>query len=767
MAVCSALLTTVFAVVDGVLFKPLGYPSEHQLFAVDLRATPRNYRQSVAGHDLEAWTRAMPGVRLTGFSPGSAARVQQNFFDVFGVRPSLGGFAVEDYEVARPAIAPYILMHDVFTKGFGADPGVIGRVVITDPAAGTGFRIVGVMPAGFQFPADVPIKYITPMVEAPGVGVSLSNVVARVSDEAIAEELELRVRTLVTATNADRPGTGSWNHPIERVAVVPLGDALGAGVRPLFTSLLVAAALLVLIGGLNASSLLASRVVDRHREFAVRRALGAGARDIGTLLVTEAGLLLGIGAVAGLVLSVPVLSAVSSLVPERTALFREAAVDWRVVLFSGSMTVGLALLVSIWPFVIAGRLAVGPGADRSDLGAGRSTGMRLVITSQVTIAFVLAVGGALLVGSLLSVYAKVPALTTDDVLMVELRFSGMPERVAREAPERGERVEALVERIRAVPGVDSASLTAYHVLIRAYEISRFVPPRQLEGRSTPAIEHAVSSGFYRTIAPHLVEGRLPTDEEDRAAAPVVVVSERLARAYWPDSSAVGKTVENFQDGSDSSRMTFTIVGVVKDIPWALWDEEPTATYYGPYRLLARQTTSTLLVKSRRHDSQFAGEIRRAITEADPMVVIERAMPLEAAFTDSVRPRRFRAWLFGSFATAALVVVGLGIFGQLAMTTARRTREVGLRMALGATPGGIAGLIVREQLWPVLAGLVCGGILASWATRFVIAYLYEVTATDLRVWFAATILITLTAIAGTLVPSLRASRVNPNEARRVP
>jgi ABC-type antimicrobial peptide transport system permease subunit len=212
-------------------------------------------------------------------------------------------------------------------------------------------------------------------------------------------------------------------------------------------------------------------------------------------------------------------------------------------------------------------------------------------------------------------------------------------------------------------------------------------------------------------------------------------------------------------------MTFTVVGVVKDVRWAAWDEVETPTIYGPYALLARQTSSAVLIRTTSSRTRVTADVLRVMDEADPLLRIGRAAQLDDLFVDSVRPRRFQAWLFGSFAFASLFVVGLGIFGQLAMSTARRTREVGIRMACGATRSSIARLILSEQLVPVVVGLIAGGLVAAWASQFVKTFLYQVTSSDPRVWIAATTLILLTAAAGTIVPALRASRTDPIQSLR--
>jgi hypothetical protein len=275
-----------------------------------------------------------------------------------------------------------------------------------------------------------------------------------------------------------------------------------------------------------------------------------------------------------------------------------------------------------------------------------------------------------------------------------------------------------------------------------------------------AYTHAVTADYYRILQPHLVAGRLPTDGELAGDAPVVVVGEGLAREYWPNRQAIGQIL-----AAVWSDAAYTVIGVVKDVPWLSWDSEA-ATAYGPYGPLStRASTVTLFVDVAGSPEQVTRNVLRELDTIHPPVSVRRAGDLIDIFADTVRARRFQSWLFGGFAAASLVVVGIGILGLLAMSTARRTKEVGIRQALGATPPAIVGLLVREQLVPVVAGLASGAVIAAWAVTFVESYLYQITTSDPRVWGAAAAVMLATAGLGALVPSVRASAVDPTQALR--
>ncbi len=254
-------------------------------------------------------------------------------------------------------------------------------------------------------------------------------------------------------------------------------------------------------------------------------------------------------------------------------------------------------------------------------------------------------------------------------------------------------------------------------------------------------------------------GRFPTDAELESGAPVIVVSESVARAYWPNASPLGQTLTYLR-----VTVPFAVVGVVKDVRWNQWDAE-VAAIYGPYARVSRSASLTVFIRSRKNAGQITAEATRAITAADPLIRTTQAGTLDERFADSVRPRRFQSWLFGSFAMCALVIVGVGILGLMAMATARRTKEMGIRLALGATRDNLVGVLLLEQLRAVVLGVMVGSLVSAWAVRFVKVYLYQITPYDPRVWTAAVVAIVATAAIGTLIPALRASRVDPVQALR--
>jgi hypothetical protein len=269
----------------------------------------------------------------------------------------------------------------------------------------------------------------------------------------------------------------------------------------------------------------------------------------------------------------------------------------------------------------------------------------------------------------------------------------------------------------------------------------------------------ITAGFYDTLDLQLLAGRLPTDAELRESAPLVVLSRRAADAYWPSQSALGQVLVHYW-----SKQPFTVIGVVDEVQWESWDMQ-SPIIYAPFAPLSRYPWVTFFIRSTRPSGPLLADALRVIEEGDELVQLRRAGTLDAFFRDTVSLRRFQSWLFGGLAVAALAIVSAGLLGLLAMSAARRTREVGIRCALGATPGSVVGQLVREQMLAVVGGLVVGAGAAVWALGIIESWLYQLTPADPRIWISALVCLLVMAAIGILIPAVRASRTDPLVALR--
>ena len=795
MTLVLTLATVVFAIADGVLFRPLPYPQADRLFAIEpgFEGLPRHefLATTVSPADVANWSATAPGVGFSGFSVanvigygtgvnddgGGMAEVRPDIFTVLGVHPMVGGFIDADFS-SRSPITPVIITWDLWQGRFRGASDILGRVVYLDGSTTLGFRVVGVMPRGFWFPSDrAEVQFLAPKVLTTEQLTdpsrrTFTRVIARVPAGMTAEALRSRVEVGMRATAAVLPDPGprpdGWSEagwrrqgPYERASVTPLARSVGEQSRPLFLAVFAAVMVLVALGALNASGLMAARAVDRERELGVRRALGASRLAVGRTVAVESFALCLLAGALALPLSQPVLRFVLTLLPERTVVFKPwgaEAVDGRILAFVALLAAALAVQASIWPIRRAMTAAPGTGTVAGRASERRTLGRSVVVSTQVAGALALTVVGALLVGSLLSVYGQGLSIRAGNIVLVEAQMWGLR---SGSAAERAARVSPILERLRALPAVRDAALMAGQALVgpvpRGIGWGYFDTPRR---DLINAYTHAVTAGYYRILQPQVVAGRLPTEAELAGGVPIAVVSESLAAEYWPAESALGQVLKASRAGT-----TYEVVGVVRDVPWLSWDTEaPTA--YGPYGPLAvRDSTITLFIEAAHDPARVTREVLRELEAMTPPVIARRSGELTDVFADTVRDRRFRAWLFGGFAASALIVVGIGILGLLAMATARRTKEVGIRQALGATRSSIVQLLVGEQLVPVFVGLATGAVVSAWAVGFVESYLFHVTTTDLRVWASAFALLLLTAGIGTLVPSLRASSSDPTTTLR--
>jgi predicted permease len=530
----------------------------------------------------------------------------------------------------------------------------------------------------------------------------------------------------------------------------------------LFFAVFASAVALVLLACVNVSGLMAARGLDRQREIDLRRALGARVEHIAALVLAEAGLLAACGTVLGLALAVPCLRIATGLLPTDLSLMKLPSIDWRVAAFAALATTLCVAGVSVWPIRRGLRGTGIATVSASFRGAARvrSSGRFLVISSQIAIGLALTLGGALLVGSLVRLWQEDIGIDAGDVFAVEVRI---PASVAASKPDGAEGILTRVLRgIRLAPGVTVAGATDAPLLRNTmWADDGWKPPAGAKNAGYLNV-HGVTSGFFDVVRPRLLSGRLPSDEELDAGQPVIVVSDSVAKAFWPARPAVGETLE-YTLGSGNR---FLVVGVVADARFTGWDDDRFRQIYAPLTALRRGSGSPSILMRTSASSRVLATMQPLMSAEGADVRAIRAMPLTNMLAETVRRRRFQSWLFGSFAAAALAIVAVGVLGLMAMTAARRTREIGLRMALGATREAVVRLFVREQLAAVAAGVVAGGLISAWAVKFVQTYLYGLTPYDPRVWILAALLVAGAATAGTLIPALRASRIDPAWALRL-
>jgi putative ABC transport system permease protein len=726
--------------------------------------------------EIAAWSAALPDVGITGLlftslqlpneSFASTVMVDRPFFAIFGVKVLMGGFREEHYLPNQP-VTPVIISHRLWRDAFDQNPAVLGTVVRPPGAFSQPWEIVGVLAPGEIVPPLLGQTTVAPRrqnrIDAlrPSTGEAHSErssmAFARVpaaQKTVIVERLRSVVRTLRESAPAVSPQLTPEQRrrraPFDDVRLVPIGQYLSARERPALLLTFGAVMTLVALVFLNVASLAASRAHQRLRELSLRRAIGARTGHLLRHAFAEQAIIAIIGGVAGVVLARVLLAVVIDLLPPGLNLIKEPQLDWRVSLFALAIAAGGASAVSVLSVLVTSRRsALVPSTARLDGTPGPRRVTRVLIVGQTAIAFCLALAGALLVTSLARVWNEDVGFEYRDAAIVTTLYND------RNLSAYRTRAAELATRLRGTPGIIGVAAVDGSLLQNAANEFVFQPPTNAPAGRPASM--SVSSGFFETAMVRLVDGRFPSTGELETGAPVIVITESLAQSYWPGQAAIGRTLR-------AGRVDCTVVGVIADMRLVALDVPSAGVILAPWTLaIPRYGAPSLLV--RLDDSLTLDGLVERMRQMDANVRLTNVQSLEDAASTSVRDRRLSAVTAVTFGAASLVFVAVGVLGLVAMTASRRTREVGIRLALGATPPAVVRLLVNEQLGAALIGLVIGGGLAALGAPLLRAYLYGVGAYDLRVWSVTALLILFVTVLGAFVPARRAGRLDPSVALR--
>jgi putative ABC transport system permease protein len=675
----------------------------------------------------------------------------------------LGGFRPDDFALPGVdhgrAVKSVVLSYATWRTRFSGDPAILGRVLHGDDGALS--EVVGVLPPSFLFPAAFSGRFVPEVLTALPTPANPERdrargriVVARIPPGRSLAELNNRVAAAEAALArrvSPKPGAKGPG-PFDTARVVPLDTLMRSYQRSTFMLVFATAVALVLLACLNITGLSSARTQDRVPELTLRRALGGSGADLARLLAAESAVVAVAGGAIGLVGARFLLLLLSEYLPLDIVFLKPPAIDGRVVVFAAIAAAVSVGNTTVWPVrTILVRSATSGFSAGIRVTRARGRVSRFVlIGAEVALALVMAVGGALLAGSLARIWNEDPGFQTDHTLSFE---------IGQRSDVSHADVDALLGDIRRLPGVVNAGASNTLLLQRAYRGSMFqAPDGATEESDVEGI--GVTPGFLETWGLTPVSGRMPTDAELATAAPVVLVSERVARDYWHGQPAVGR--ELMREGRP-----YRVIGVVPDIRNQALDHDPDGVVYCALTVTPKPYLASLLVKTGRgDDDDVLGAVTSLVAERHRLFRVRSAGTMTAALGASVRQRTFQTAIFASFGAAAVTIVGVGVLGLVAMVTSRRTREVGVRMALGARPSAIAALIVRQELAAVVAGLAAGGLLSYWTVGFVRSYLYKVDAYDPRIWVVAIAVLVTIATLGAYLPARRASRIDPVKALRV-
>ncbi|HET7697322.1 MAG TPA: ABC transporter permease [Vicinamibacterales bacterium] len=761
--------SAIFSVVNGVLLEPLPYPQADRL--VGVYHTSEGGRTVMSGPNYTDVARLATSFEnsaayntsrmiLTGEGDAvrlQAAEVSASLFNVLYVRPALGrSFAADENTPGRTNVA--ILSHGLWEQRFGGDPAVIGRRVVLD---GVPREVVGVMPRGFSYPSGreiwVPLEYDGNFVSRQR-GAWFLGVVARLKGGITPGQSAAEVETLGRNLARQYPDA---NGEIG-MTTMPLLEATVGEIRRSVLILLGAVGFVLLIACTNVANLLLARAAARESEMAVRAALGAGRGRLVRQLLTESVVLSLLGAGFGLLLAVWGVELLVSLKPEGIPRLSNVQVDGTVIALVTGVLVGLVPAFTATRGISASLREAGRGAVTSRAGVHVRG---LLVIAELALAVMLLAGAGLLMRSFLKLQAVDPGFDSAQALTFELTLSDS--RYERDEA-RIQFFDQLLGRLRALPGVRSASavmglpLSGLDFII-SFEVSGRppVPPSQ-----QPAIQVRVATpDYFDAIGIPLERGRGFT-EADRIGTPrVVLITAAAARQFFPGEDPIGKTITlGWRRAPGGERAGGEVIGIVGDVKDAALDEPNPPQIYMPLRQWP-VSFMTVVMKTSVPPASLADAARAQLAAIDPNLPLSEASTLDAVVARSISQERFYLTLLTAFAGVALALAAIGIFGVLSYAVAQRTREIGIRMALGAQERTVIALIVREAMILVASGVVLGTLAARFLSETMTRMLFSITPADPVTFAAVAGLLMAVALLAAYIPARRATRVDPVVALR--
>lgn len=760
--------TAVFSVVNGVLLEPLAYSHPSELVAIGEGQVdgPLTALSSTSPGSFYDWQRQATTFRgLAAYTTGQAtltgrAEPQRlngvstvgDLFQVLGVRPSLGRTPSAADEVADQHVL--VLSDAAWRRYFDADLKVVGSVITLD---GTQRMVIGVMPPSFHFP-DGSADFWTPASFSAAFKTNrdqyMLEVVGRLAPGVTLERARSDMATISSRMRRDWP---QYNSRL-RIDVVPLKETIVGNVRDRLGILMGAVLCVMLIACANLGNLLLARSVTRRREIAIRQALGAARTRIVRQLLTESLVLSGAGAIAGAGIGFAFLRLM--LAQQSIALPRieEIALDGRVLAFTLALAIVAGLAFGLVPAL---QLARGRSAAAMREGARGSAGHGWVRDTLVVVEFALAMmllaGAGLLLNSFARLTSVDPGLRVERLLTFALTAPrGDPTFVTRS-----------LERLRAIPGVTAASvISGIPVTSRGIGAWLNIVDRPTAPNITPPGEayRVVSPDFFATAGVPIRRGSLFTGTERADHAPALVVNEALARRYWPGENPIGKQIWLGAPGNAITPPS-TIVGVVGNTMDGGMGAPPIPIVYIPAAMVPSWRYFGYLVRTAVEPAGVARAVRQEIRAIDPTLAITGMSSMEERVSNAIAPARWSMTLLGVFAGIALVLAAIGIFGVLSFLVTQRTRELGIRIALGASPERVRRMVVVRGLGLAVGGAAIGACGALALRRLMDGMLFSVSSSDPLTYASVTGVLVAVAVAASYTPARRATRVDPIVALR--
>jgi predicted permease len=771
--------TAIFSVVNAAFLRPLPFPNADRLVFAREQG-PRGGTGRVPPPEILAWSRTgvleswagdeegAPATDIT--APGHApeplhyTRVTTNFLSTLGVAPQLGrDFYPDECEQPRSRVA--LLSDQFWRNSFGASPAALGATVAVDTQS---YTVVGVLPPGFAFPGGDRPDVISPsrtclagMATQRGGWLS---VIGRLRPGISVRQAQARLEVATRQLSVAQPDVFEYlalrNPRAPWVSVMTLKERFSANYRTLLALMMGVAACMLLIVCANVANLFLARAMAREREVAVRAALGASRLRLLRLLLIESLMLSLAGGALGVGLAYLVAPALRFLLPQAIPL--GTPLDWRVLAFTAASTVGAALIVGIAPALAASRVDLGaamkdggaPTAARAGRGLLRSS----LAIAQLALSLALLAGAGLLLRSFVNLVRVDMGFDPQNVIAVELNLPGK----GYDAASRVERFRAALAAASAGPGVESVGMADAPPVTRR-------PSAGASWRTETghfAFKNfwylAASAGYFGAMRIPLLAGRGFDEGDDKSARQVVILNQSAARELFGDANPLGERIT--LAAATDKPFWLTVVGVVGDVRRFSYDAKPDPEVYFSLSQTGWPGMS-IVARSRIDPAVLAPALRRAVQMVNPDKKVPVVKRPDEMLSDSVAQRRQRAYLLGAFAALSLLVAMVGVYGVVAYSVARRTHEIGVRMALGAQPRDVLRMVLGEGLKLALAGAAIGLALTLWLSRALASFLFGVGPRDAVTFVAASVILTAAVCLASYLPSRQATRVDPATALR--
>ena len=766
--------TAIFSLVDRVLIRPLAYADAGRLVTLwedaSYLGTPRNAPSVPDFIDWEKQNQVFSGIAASRDRAGSltgdsqpemvlGGAVTRNLFDVLGVQPLLGRTFTEEDD--RPGENVIILSYGLWQTRYGGDAGVIGRSIVMNGAKTT---IIGVMPAGFTLPKRR-TQFLSPAQFTPQMLNNRSQhplyAVARLKPGITVGRAQSDMSAIAKRLADEYPATNKQ----VGAAVVPLKDQIVGNTGTALLVLLGAAGCVLLIACANVANLLLAKAATRQREMAIRTAIGAGRGRLIRQMVTESVLIALVGGALGLVLARFCMKLLVALIPTGLAGASGLSIDGRLLAF----TLGVALLTGIVfglaPALETTRLEVAEKlkeGGRTGSGGGTRRFRDALVVAEVALALILLVSAGLLIQTLRNLHAMDAGFNPASVLTLSTR---LPNPKYSDPARRLTYYDAVIERVRALPGVENAGFTSNLPLTTQGYTNTF----RIEGRpfapgtSPDALYREVTNGYLQTMQARLTEGRFFGNDDRANSLPVVIINETFKKQYWPNESPLGKRIQTSGDNTPWQ----TIIGVVSDVRERGLELDMKPAVYLPVVQVpfGWNNPHQLAIRTSVEPHALAKPAREAIWSVDRDQPVADLRSMSDIVDLETADHRQQTALLGAFAALALVLATLGIYGVLSYAVTQRTREIGVRIALGASAQNVTRMVVGQGIGLAMVGILIGAVVALALTRSMAKLLVGVQPADPVIYLGVATLLAFVALIACYIPAARAARVDPMIALR--